>query len=89
MRIIVAQAMDHPKKPERRVPAGSKAIWDPMVLRRGSELFLMRSDGSQERTIVLNHIWEHETIDRSWLRARAQADDTDKPYRSSFAAVDR
>jgi hypothetical protein len=72
MRLIIAQAMDHRKKPMRRVPVGTKQVWDPFLRGHGlMQLVLARSDGSQETTMVTNHTWERVTLDRSWLVAQA------------------
>ena len=74
MRLIILQAVDHPKKPIRYVPVGTKEAWDPMLHRRGTHVLLARSDGTLERTMVVNHKWEHVTHDSSWLRVRARGE---------------
>ena len=73
MRLIIAQAIDHPNKPIRRVPVGTKAAWDPALHRRGTQILLARSDGSQERATIVNHNSERVTHDGSWTMARARA----------------
>jgi hypothetical protein len=72
MRLVIAQAIDHPKKPIRRVPVGTKQVWDPFLRGHGqTQLVLARSDGSQETALVINHTWESVTYDKSWSLARA------------------